>query len=363
MIRRIVKILGWALCGTFLLALAAIVGLQVFLGTDTAGKMIRDRVNPTIPGRITWEGQSVSIFRGQVRIQGLQILEPGGRQAVAAKSIAADIGLADLVFDRVVIQTAEIRSPEIFLAINADGRLNVAAALVSSDAEPGPEKPPETGKTPWNVIIRDFSLDAGRFSFRHPAPDQGQAKTRVLLEDIGITLSGADLEQRSGRLRISIRDGRVAAPDVAMPVDGFSLAAELARNRVDPLNMELRSAGSRVELSGAVADVFHKPRMANIQLAISAELSEIRKMLAIDTELTGELRVRVAADGVPANPDVSLDLDYGGGRLAGIEISNATVKARMQDRKVNIRRLEAALADGRITSSGAVDLQTAFADG
>ncbi|MFP3981089.1 MAG: translocation/assembly module TamB domain-containing protein [Desulfobacterales bacterium] len=363
MTRRIMKISAWAVCGAIALTLAAILGLQIFLGTGTAGKMIRERVNPMIPGRITWEKQSVSIFRGEIRIRGLQILEPGGRQAAAAKDISADIGLTDLVFGRVVIETARIRDPDIFLTLNADGRLNLAAALVFPGKQTDPAPAPETGKTPWNVIIRDFSLEGGRFLFRTPDPEQGQATTRVLLEDIGITLSGANLNQRSGRLRLSIRDGRVAASDMDIPVAGFSLEAGLAKGRVDPLNMEFRSAGSRVELSGAVADVFDKPRMADIQLAISAELSEIRKMLAIETELAGELRVQAAADGDPENPDVSLDLDYGGGRLAGIEVSSAAAEARMQDRRIDIRRLDTALADGKIASSGSIDLKSAFADG
>ncbi|MFP4445020.1 MAG: hypothetical protein ACLFPD_02080, partial [Desulfosudaceae bacterium] len=353
------------ICGGIALTLAAIVTLQVFLGTDTAGKMMRGRVNQNIPGRVAWDKQSVSIFRGEVGIQGLQILDPGDRQAVAVKYISADISLTDLLFGRVVIETVRIRKPDIFLTINADGRLNLAAALISPDAETGPEPSPETGSYPRNVIIRDLFLEAGRFEFRTPAPapEQGEAINRVLFEDIGIALSGADLNRRSGRLRLAIRDGRVAAGDMDIPLAGFSLEAGLAKGRVDPLSMEFRSAGSRVELSGALADVFDKPRMADIQLAISAELSEIRKMLAINTDLSGELRIQAAADGDPANPEVSLDLDYGGGRLAGIEVASAAVKARMRDRQVDIGRLDTALADGKITSSGSIDLKSAFADG
>lgn len=325
MTMRILKITGIAAGVLIVVALAALAGLQVFLGTDTAGGMIRSRINSRIPGHVHWKKQRVSVFKGRVRLEGLAILDTEKHPLITVESLFADFGLTELLSGAVIVENARIQKPEADLAVDRHGRVNVAGVFSAPGKEAGPFRAARPAPD-FNVRINRLELDRGSLSLETGSGD------RLNLEDIGILLEDADMARKAGKLRLSVQDGHVSVPGAKLPLGPVSLEAALDGDRIDPFRLELQAAGAHLAVSGTVADVFGNP-LPDIRLALSAELSKIGSILDMDTE------------------------------LAGLKAGKITVQARIRDKKAVIERLAAALAGGTIQCTGTIDLQQAFANG
>lgn len=352
------------------LILVSVAGVQVFLSTPLAGRMIQSRINPYIPGRIDWQAQRVSIFRGRATIRDLALYggKPGAGNAapiLRAAHVMADLRLADLLSGTVMVETAKLDSPGVFLEMDRSGRLNLLEAVMPASGKPAAETPPRKDGLPFNVRIGKVSVNHGRFSFVRPAGDGlagGKQEREITLDAIDITARAVNLDRRAGRVKLSIGGGRVDMGGIRTPLQKLTLSARLAGGEIEPLKLDLNTPGSRLSLSGAVAAVFGKPEL-DLEVSLASELSAIRRMLDWDTELAGPLKLDLKASGTLDNPDVAASLDYGAGRIAGVDVDKLSLKCRMQDRAVAVQRLDASLAYGRFQSSGSVNLKKAFADG
>jgi len=365
------------------LILVSLAGVQVFLSTPMAGRMIQSRINPYISGRIDWQAQRVSIFRGRATIRDLVLYgeKPGAKDAapiIQAARVMADLRLADLLSGTVMVETAELESPGVFLEMDSSGRLNLLEAVMPASLKPAAEPPPRGDGLPFNIrmgevsvnrgrfsFVRPVSVNHGRFSFVRPAgdgPAGGKQEREITLDAIDITARAVNLDRRAGRVELSVGGGRVDMGGIRTPLQKLTLSARLAGGEVGPLKLALHTPGSQLVVSGAVAAVFEKPAL-DLDLSLASELSAIRRMLDLDTELAGPLKLDLKASGTLDNPDVAAALDYGAGRIAGVDVDKLSLKCRMQDRAVAVQRLEARLAYGRFQSSGSVNLKKAFADG
>lgn len=362
--KKILKIFV-ILTGTLLaFLLVVIIGIQLFLGTGTAGRLIQDRVNALISGHISWEDQSLSVFRGLLVIENARVQGLEKETIIEADRLSVDIGLTDLLNKELVIQSARMDRPGVFLESDADGQLNLIRAFAAPTRQPEPEPEVETKSQAlaFNIRIIELILEQGCFTFGKVIDPSITQAQNLRLENIVIAIADADLGQLSGKLDVTINGGHVDMAGIQSPVNHFSLSTILADGRLDPLNLELGTADSRINLSGAVDQIFDKPSV-DLKLTMAAELAEIRQILQEKTELSGPLLLDMTATGSLENPDVTLKLNYTGGRLAGMDVHSFNLKSRMQDRKIVIERLDAATAAGKLESTGRVDMQSAFADG
>lgn len=350
------------------LVLVSIFGIQVFLSTPMAGRMIQSRINQSIPGRIDWQAQRVSIFKGRARIRDMTLHgeKPGAKDAVPiiqAAHVMADIRLADLLSGTLTVETARLEVPGVFLEMDGRGRLNLFEAVMPVSEKPAVEPPPRGDGLPFNIRIREVNINGGHFSFLRPAGDgEGRQARKITLEAIDFTARAVDLARRAGRVKLSIGSGRVDMGGIRTPLQKLTFTARLAEGGINPLKLALHTPGSQLAVSGAVAAVFEKPEL-DLDLSLVSELSEIRRMLDLDTELTGPLNLQLTASGAPDNPDVAATLNYGAGRIAGVDVDSVFFKSRMQDREVAIHRLDASLVYGSFQSSGSVNLKKVFAEG
>lgn len=351
------------------LVLVSAFGIQVFLSTPMAGRMIQSRINQSIPGRLDWQAQRVSIFKGRARIRDLALYgeKPGAKDAVPiieAAHVMADIRLADLLSGTLTVETARLKAPGVFLEMDGRGRLNLLETVMTASEKPAIEPPPGGDGLPFNIRIREVNIKDGRFSFLRPAGGGGEGRQarRITLEAIDFTARAVDLARRAGRVKLSIGSGRVDMGGIRTPLQKLTFSARLAEGGIDPLKLALHTPGSQLAVSGAVAAVFEKPEL-DLDLSLVSELAEIRRMLDLDTELTGPLNLQLTASGAPDNPDVAAALEYGAGRIAGVDVDSVFFKSRMQDREVAVHRLDASLACGSFQSSGSLNLKNAFAEG
>ncbi|WP_410270249.1 translocation/assembly module TamB domain-containing protein [Desulfosalsimonas sp.] len=355
------KILAIAAAAAAVLAVAAVIGAQVFLNTDTAGSMIQKRINAAIPGRIDWESQNISLFKGSVRVRGIQILDPDARPVITAEEVFVDIGLIKLFSGRILVETATIRSPGVFAETGPDGKLNIVHAFVTPGEKAAPESVPEekTFARQFNVGIRELAAEDG--TFRLQTRESGRPPD-VFLENFSISARDVDIAGQSGSLRLSIRNGRVNTAGIQAPIDHFVLEAALAEGLLDPLELRLQSAKLQISVSGSVAGLFSEPA-PNLRIQALADLSEIRQMLSLDPEFSGRIRISAETNGTINNPDVLLELDSDGCRLPGAELEKIAVRAEMRDRQVDISRLEAGIYKGLVSASGTLNLKEAFPRG
>ncbi|MFO7837909.1 MAG: translocation/assembly module TamB domain-containing protein [Desulfosalsimonadaceae bacterium] len=369
-IQKFVKTVSVFAAGLLILLLAALLGLQLFLGSQTAAGMLLERINAEIPGRISWQDQEVSLFRGKACIAGLIMMDPEGRKVLTAEQISLDAEVRALFAGELVIRSARVEKPRVFLQTADSGRLNMARVL-SAAGKNSPQRPPGPDTGAWAphipVRIEELCVTKGEF-FYATAP--GSDANGVHMAEVELLLKETSLGQRSGHLEISAKGGEVRAAGIRQPVDRFHLAAALNNGRMDPLKIDLVSGSSSLRLAGSAAGVFAEPRESfssnpglDLSLLVSSELSELREMFGWETALSGPVEFHADVCGPARNPEVSVKADYGPGRAAGTGVEKIVLQCHMQDRQVVVSSLEAVLEAVKLRGRGSVDLGTAFADG
>ncbi|MDA3896550.1 MAG: hypothetical protein PF482_10420, partial [Desulfobacteraceae bacterium] len=113
--QKVFKIFAILTGALITLLLIAIIGIQLFLGTGPAGRLIQERINAAIPGHISWEDQSLSVFRGRLVIEKARVQGLEKETIIEADRLSIDIGLAELLNRELVIQSARLDRPDVFL--------------------------------------------------------------------------------------------------------------------------------------------------------------------------------------------------------------------------------------------------------
>ncbi|MEZ4567368.1 MAG: AsmA family protein [Desulfobacterales bacterium] len=164
-VQKILRICVMLTSALLILLLVSIIAIQLFLGTETAGRLIQDRINAAIPGHISWEDQSLSVFRGRLVIEKARVQGLKKETIIEAHRLSVDIGLTDLFKKALVIQSARLDRPGVFLESDADGQLNLIRAFISPVQQPEPAPENESRGLAFILRIAELILDQGRFSY------------------------------------------------------------------------------------------------------------------------------------------------------------------------------------------------------
>ncbi len=363
--KRLIKILVLLPVIIAALAVVAAVSLQVFLGTETAGNLIRKHLNNAIPGHVNWETQQVSIFTGKIRLSGLEIMDPEKQKIIVLNELSVDIGLAELVSGTVLVESARILQPEIYLEANQEEGLNIVKAFASGDKKVGQKEKEEEekkGVPELDIHINRLEIENGIFSFNsfghEPGPEQ-----HVFFDDFNIRVTDADLARRAGRLSFSVNSGTARAFGMNVPIDGFFLETTLKQEKLDPLKLEFETGRSSLAVSGSVSDIFTKP-VPDLHVNALADLSEIRRIFSIQQDLSGTAQLTASLQGSPENPEISAELASDGCSIAGTDLRELILKTRMQDKKLDILHFQAGPGpSGTVGASGTIDLESVFPEG
>lgn len=365
------------------LAIILTAGALVLINTAAVQRAVMDRVNTAIPGAMEWRLLRLDPFKGRIAIDDLVINDPDGALIVSIDQVLVEIALAGLINRELRVDVARIETPRILLATNSRGDLNIAAAFVAPDAdapeipdpadpefepesEPTPEPEPDSSPPGFNVRINALDLTGGYFQFQTTAEasaDTADGLDIVVLDDIDISLTDADLAGQSSRLAISINGGRMDMADIRASLEKFHLDAGLDQGCLTPLDIDILLAdGTALKLTGAVDRVFDQPEIG-LEMAFQTELSDISRMLDPGIDLTGPVDLHLTASGAAADPEATLSIRYGSGGIAGLPIAGINLAARMAEREVHIRRFSAETEAGTIDITGTINLQEAFPEG
>jgi translocation and assembly module TamB len=355
----------------FIIASIILVGLVVVLtgaalmavNTETVRGMVMDRVNAAIPGSLEWQSHRIEPFRGRIAMDGLSIKDPEGEPILSADHIRIGIDLAALFRRELKVDLARIEQPRLLLAVDSEGRLNLASAFAESDADAPDEPDPDEAGPGFNVRVNVLELTGGYFEFQIPSDPPSDTADVVILEEIDIFLTAADLSGQTGHLSIRMAGGRLDMADMQAVLEKFHVDAELEQSLLSPLTIDLVLAdGTALSVSGTVEDVFDQPELS-LEINVNADLADIGRMLDPGIDLSGPVHLRVITAGSVNDPEVILSSEYGGGTIAGLDVDALNLEARLFEYVIRIRQLSAAAPAGDIDVSGSVDLTAAFPEG
>lgn len=357
------------------LAIILTAGALVLINTAAVQRAVMNRINLAIPGSLEWRLLKIEPFKGRITVDDFRINDPDGAPMVSVDRVLVEIDLAGLLQRELRVDVARIEQPRILLATDPQGNLNLAAAFVTPDAdlpetrapvepdhEPDPDAETDAAASGVNVRITAFDLTRGYFQFQTAPEPASDTADILVLEDIGISLKNADLAGRSGRLTMSMAGGRMDMAGIQTGLEKFLFDAGLDENRLDPFTIDIHTGGPGLMLSGAVTQVFDRPEIS-LNLDIKAELADMAQMLDPGVDLSGPLHIHMTASGFAADPVVTLEAEYGKGKIAGLDVEAAILAARLSERRVQIQRLSAGTEAGDIDIIGTLDLTAAFPEG
>ncbi|MFP4582775.1 MAG: translocation/assembly module TamB domain-containing protein [Desulfococcaceae bacterium] len=339
-----------------------IVGLLFYIQTDSAHRIVRNRLNAAIPGTVSWERLELSVFRGRLEIVGLRVADPEEAEVAVADRVGVNLAWAALPGGTVRVQEARLVSPRVDLRPGPNGRLN----LIRAFASPGPppeETPKEGGAPPVNVRVDELVLADGRFAYVAPSAEgSGEKADRLTLRGIGLEGRGINLKERRGTVKLSVDGGEVDMAGVTASLEKLALDVGVKGDRIEPLELEIRADGPALTVSGSASDLSGTP-MLDGTLELSADLAAVARLVGLGTELSGPVAVKLVASGAATAPEADLTLSYGGGALAGTAVDSLELRAKLSDRRLTISRLTAAAPGADLDLTGSADLAEAFAGG
>jgi autotransporter translocation and assembly factor TamB len=361
MLKQLVKIFASFVLAITGLCFIAVICLQIFLCTDPAGRIIQKFLNGQIPGQVNWESQNISIFRGRLSLKAVNVLDPEGQKVITAENISVNIGLADILARRLLVESLSVVRPGIFLQTGPKGGLNIIKVFSKgSEKDQTPEK--KQSKDPaFNIRINEMSVKNAEFSFKSHGSGE-TSPTEVIVDDFDIVVSNADFAQKSGGIYFSADQGLLDAAGINFPLDHMSLEAMLLKNSIDPLLIRLKSGNTELLAEGTVADIFSDPA-PDIRVDLLADLFELSENFKLKPRLSGNAKLAAHLKGSLKNPQVSLSLESEEFSLGGMDLTGVDLAAGMKDRQVDVSRLKAGLNGGVLEFSGKADLTQAFAGG
>ena len=351
--QRITLISAGTIVGLLILVL---VGVLSYLKTPQAQQSIQKHLNRILPGEVTWRRLDFSLREGRVDIDDVLVEGPSRERLAGLKRFHVDVSWLALLKGRITVEEAVIENPWADLSVDENGRLNLMRAF----SEPAPREaaPAEdSGGLPFDVAVDVFRLTDGAVSYRDP-----QAALAVSLEEISAGVEALVLSTPAGRVRLEIGKGDIKSPAFTGPLDRFQVTANLDADGLSPVDLRIAAGSTNISLIGTVAQLGADP-VLDVTLDADLALAEIRQILQLGPELTGNTRLRASARGPLANPEATATLDYDGGVLGGFPVDRISLALLLADRTVKIDPLSVESYLGSLNADGEIDLKNAFPEG
>jgi len=339
--------IGLALC---LLALACI---PLYLNTDHAQAIAKRLINQNIPGELEWTSLHLSVFRGNAELQGLQIKGVGEADIAGFERLNISWSWPDLFKGKLTVR-GQLAKPWTHLKQDKNGSLNLTEAFIKN--EPASTEEETSSVFPLNVKIDSFEIRNGLFRFQN-------SETPLLVELDGIELNfTGNLAKAVADAEVRFTGGRFRLKDATTHLKPSAFIARYADNRIDPVHIELATEAAHANITGSIDAPLGK-RMLNLKGDLTATLEETAHLFGWPPALTGTTTLSISVRGTPDNPDVDLELVYGGGTVFDRKIDDLNLKVSLADRLLRIDNLGLTAGTGKLHLEGTADLQSVFPNG
>jgi hypothetical protein len=321
------------------------------LGASAAGVFL-SLVNERIKGRI--DPRSVSyVAPAGILLEDTVLSGPTGKPVARVKRALAQVSLKALFSGELVISRIELDEPKLLLENEADGTLNLLAALAPKTPPPADADPADTTFQIGDIIVR-----AGGFRFT-----DGDHVT-VTLDDISAHAS-VDVDLGKKTVVVDVDHVGVEAASVKLPtldVPLRQLTAERIRVITDTIEftnvrgMALPRAdagGARVVVNGRIDT--KSPGQLRLEATVDASAGLWPERLEPLPFVTPSLRGRVAVNGPFASPVIDVDGTVGSTTLAGYAVDGGQALVRVTTEQVTLREgTMLSVGRGSVAATGTV---------
>ena len=333
-----------------------VVGFLFYLRTGHALRLIQAKVNETIPGTISCQEWSYSLFNAEFELRNVELKDPSGDNLAGFERLFVDLSWTSLFRGNLRVTALVLEKPWATIQVDTDGQVNLTRAFSGSKPDEEKPTPQERDAILPNIVLESVELVRGYLRY-----DLIESDFHAEVHNIDLA-GDANFLQRSGKLALQVGKIDLAGPAIRTQLNRLDLRALLKGGRIEPFILQTGTSASGLTLAGDIRDVFHKP-VIDLALDLTGSLSELSKILDLQPDLTGQMEARLTARGALHNPELILHLDYGGGRVAGREVGPASLDCHLEDRRLTLDNVHVDMASGGLNVHGEADLKDAFPKG
>ncbi|MBN1636215.1 MAG: translocation/assembly module TamB domain-containing protein [Deltaproteobacteria bacterium] len=337
-----------------------ITSAHLYLQTDHAQKFIQAKINEIIPGTITWETYQFSAIKCYFELRNV-VLNDVSHEAIAGiEKLSVRISRLSFFKGELVFTLLILENPWAAIRVDNEGRVNLLQTI--SKGQSGQKKSSVSSNSnglhalPINIIVKKFSCVNGSVHF-----DMDSQKINAVLEHIEIK-ADANLDEQSGNFSIETGKWHVKSKQFQTELNQFTLQAAIKEGRIEPLLLRANNRHSQLRLSGTILEAFTRPAL-DLDLNLMISLAEARKDFNLSTNLSGQVVARITALGSINNPELKIDLQYGGGFISKYLLKRTDLECQLKDRILTINQARAVLDSGHISLQGKANLKKAFSQG
>ncbi|RJQ65574.1 MAG: AsmA family protein [Desulfobacteraceae bacterium] len=341
-----------ALVGALILLSALLLGgASVYLNSAAFRRLLVERIDQAIAGHIHIRDLDLSLFTGKLTLSGVE-LSGADRQAIAGiGTLHLRVFWPALAWRSVDVTRIVLEKVQLDLIADARDRMNLSEALATSARE---ETNGGNGRL-WQVAVGDLRLRDGQIAYHHQV--KGWTGRLTNLEASG----SGNLKQRRGQLRLSAEALNLQAPGLAENLRSITLDISYREGADRPVTVAIRSAESSLSAKARVERINGSVRVA-LSSGLDLSLAQIRPWLPQAPVMSGRITGNLDVTGLLVDPRVTVRLQLADGRVEGVPIGEAVLEARMDQRQVDIKRLDIRSSMGDLDLSGSIDLRPVFPD-
>jgi translocation and assembly module TamB len=364
------KFFKWSLIGVITVIavfLFLLIGVRLYLNTDGARQQLQAKINQAIPGTITWSKSRLSIWKGEVELHNVLLSAPTNDKLFELNRLLLRVSWIRLLKGELCVKNLFLEKPQIDLAMDPSGNLNLVQALYSPKKS---ESEPVHSGFPLNIVIRELKVLNGFFEYKTKQALADKQKNRMVLQNVNLTLGDGNLLKQKARLVCEISGGNIAGTKI----DRIHLSCRLKDGYLTLNELSLYAFAGRFDLKGQVD---FKKAFANGFTsshpdlnAISYELSLRQEDTLLDTvsfkgsRLNGSINSLITLKGTGIDPktltaEIALEL-FARKLSAGEAFSplDAQVKAQanMKKGRVTVHQLDARAGNTHLKVTGDYDI-------
>ncbi len=352
--KRIFKISALVLIALIVIVTGTIL---ITLKVNAVHQFVISRVNAEIPGTLSLGRLRVFILDTRVEIFDLALDDSTGNRLADFEKLTVDVSSIALLRGKLLVEDALLGSPEIVLEMGSSGKLSLLSALGISRADTQKVETEQADTSqPFPVELRSFSLQNGSVLF-------SSRSDSLVIRASGLSAKArGDLTARSAELDFQVDSASLTRSGELVPVTDFSLAARLNEMNLDTVIVELNAGSSNMILKGS-ADSLSGDPFLNVTAAADLALSEIGLIAGTREQFSGRTVLNLNVKGRAADPNLRLDLSYGGGKVSGYPIDTLFLQAVLDNRILDLDPLFFTADMGQLITTGSVDMQQFFPAG
>ena len=192
--------------------------------TRPAKSLIVGRINAALaPGSVVVQGWSLGWF-APLRVGGIALVDPKGKQVVAAQAVTMEWGIVGLAMARPDLGTITVEGAKVDVERRVDGTVDVLDALATA-MKPDPDKPSSSDELAVKVVVKGGTLRAVSPELAEPVVAGRLDGTLTIAPGKPMTLA-ATLSEGERSLKL---DAAVEAPSPVLPDDPKLRAAAVAQ--------------------------------------------------------------------------------------------------------------------------------------